>query len=125
MSPIFKRGLSTLVHQRDSWPHWRAAHPEGVQRLPTSDASGTPALQGKLGVLLLAGGQGTRLGSTDPKGCYNIGLPSGKSLFQLQAERIRRLQQLAAAAVWDDAEIRQALSTSFPWERSVPFHWHS
>ena len=45
--------------------------------------------EGKLAVVTMAGGQGTRLGHNGPKGTYDIGLDSHKSLFELLCDGIK------------------------------------
>lgn len=45
--------------------------------------TGTMAIKaGKVGAVLLAGGMGTRLGSDDPKGMYNVGVTKELYIFQ-------------------------------------------
>ncbi len=49
---------------------------------------------GKVACFTVAGGQGSRLGYNGPKGCYPAAPISGKPLFQLFAESIRKASSL-------------------------------
>lgn len=55
--------------------------------------------EGRVGVVLVAGGEGTRLGFPHPKGKFPIGAVSGKSLFQLLAEQVVARSKRAAAPI--------------------------
>ncbi len=44
---------------------------------------------GEVGVILVAGGQGTRLGFDHPKGMFPLGPVSGRTLFQILFERLQ------------------------------------
>ncbi|MEN6475187.1 MAG: UDPGP type 1 family protein [Syntrophaceae bacterium] len=49
--------------------------------------------QGKLAVVVVAGGQGSRLGISGPKGIVPVSPVKGKSLFQIHAEKILALHR--------------------------------
>lgn len=78
----------------------RAKPPEQLVRQPTTGADhvawnqareiGTELLKaGKVAAVVVAGGQGTRLGFDQPKGMFPIGPVSGHSLFQIFCEQVR------------------------------------
>jgi UDP-N-acetylglucosamine/UDP-N-acetylgalactosamine diphosphorylase len=54
---------------------------------------------GEVAVVIVAGGQGTRLGFDGPKGCYPIGPVSDRSLFQIHAEKVVALGRRYGAPV--------------------------
>lgn len=76
-----------------------ATSPEQLVRLPDNEKSrqerraasqaGQALLRaGKVGAILVAGGQGSRLGFDDPKGMFPIGPVSQRTLFQILCEQI-------------------------------------
>jgi UDP-N-acetylglucosamine/UDP-N-acetylgalactosamine diphosphorylase len=77
--------------------------PEQIQPVPVirMDADSRDARQrgnaaldrGEVAALVVAGGQGTRLGFDLPKGMYEIGPVSRKSLFQIHAEKVLALSR--------------------------------
>jgi UDP-N-acetylglucosamine/UDP-N-acetylgalactosamine diphosphorylase len=54
---------------------------------------------GQVALMVVAGGQGSRLGFEGPKGLFPLGPVTGRSLFALQAQRIRRLRERLGVAI--------------------------
>lgn len=65
----------------------------------------------KIAAVVLAGGQGTRLGFDGPKGCFDIGLQSHSTLFELICSRIKALSSsipfIVMTAPHNDRETRE------------------
>ncbi len=69
--------------------HWRKATACGEEQLQ----------DGKVGAILVAGGQGTRLGFDKPKGMFPIGPVSERSLFQIFCEQLLARGRRAGAVI--------------------------
>lgn len=48
---------------------------------------------GKIAAVTMAGGQGTRLGHKGPKGTYDLGLKSHKTLFEIICDTLKKVQK--------------------------------
>src|SRR4029077_10204849 len=55
--------------------------------------------EGSVAFLVVAGGQGSRLGFEHPKGMFPIGPVSNKTLFQIHTEKILALRRRYGAAI--------------------------
>jgi UDP-N-acetylglucosamine/UDP-N-acetylgalactosamine diphosphorylase len=68
--------------------------PERERRARELSEAGERAYgEGRVAVLIVAGGQGTRLGFPGPKGCFRLAPLSGKSIYQLHAEKALTLSR--------------------------------
>jgi UDP-N-acetylglucosamine/UDP-N-acetylgalactosamine diphosphorylase len=66
----------------------------GAEATPEERTIGEEALRrGEVAALVVAGGQGSRLGFEKPKGMYPVGAVSGASLFQIHAEKVLALSR--------------------------------
>ncbi len=95
--------IRELVHEEPpNQLNSKRVKPVSTKRLPRTDGErvarrlaaerGEELLaKGEVAIVLVAGGQGTRLGFDGPKGTYPIGPVSAASLFQIHAEKIRAL----------------------------------
>lgn len=66
------------------------ARPDAREALEAGEAA---LRSGRVGLFLVAGGQGTRLGYDGPKGAYPVGPLTGRSLFACHAAKIHNLQR--------------------------------
>jgi len=89
LQQIQQWSLELVSEQKRSWQTRRSSVAfESLADCPNSHEQPISA-QPRIGVLILAGGQGSRLGISGPKGCFPL---LGKSLFERHAEKIRAKQ---------------------------------
>lgn len=94
--------VASLYHGKVDQPDWaelsrraepppavRIGEPSEAQMLQTLERGAAALHAGMVGVLVVAGGQGSRLGFNLPKSMYPIGPISGASLIQIHIEKVR------------------------------------
>ena len=82
-------GVRELANRAAPPPAIRLDSPQNPFTPQQARRRGREALAaGQVGAILVAGGQGTRLGFDHPKGMYAIGPVSRRTLFQIHVEKI-------------------------------------
>jgi UDP-N-acetylglucosamine/UDP-N-acetylgalactosamine diphosphorylase len=88
-----KRGERFAVPTADRVGPVDVLPPDGPDAADARRAGEAALRNGEVAALVVAGGQGSRLGSDRPKGLHPVGPVSGHSLFRLHAERVLALRR--------------------------------
>ncbi|MEM9826029.1 MAG: UDPGP type 1 family protein [Planctomycetota bacterium] len=92
--------FAALARAAESPPHVRADGSGASWSLDQARQAGEAALRaGRVGAVLVAGGQGTRLGFDQPKGMFPIGPVSGRTLFQFFADTLMAVSKRYGKAI--------------------------
>ncbi|MBP5312704.1 MAG: NADP-dependent isocitrate dehydrogenase [Clostridia bacterium] len=83
------RPISVIEKPSENTAEYKAYHDKGIEVIK---AGGVIAVT-------MAGGQGSRLGHEGPKGTFDMGLPTHKSLFELQVDQLSELAKKTGAYV--------------------------
>ncbi len=103
LGKLYEMTLREEGHEADFEPASYIALPvdaQGRERFQAARKAGEEHIgMGKTAAFVVAGGQGSRLGYDGPKGMFSIGPVSGKSLFQIHAEKILKYSRKYGAAI--------------------------
>lgn len=83
-----RRGAPELPSDLGPPPAIRLHRESAAERKRAVEAGRRALAEGKVGMILVAGGQGTRLGFPHPKGLFPIGPLSRRTLFQVLVDRL-------------------------------------
>ncbi|MEK7793567.1 MAG: UTP--glucose-1-phosphate uridylyltransferase, partial [Candidatus Hydrogenedentota bacterium] len=90
---ILNKPAPEVFEQIDPVPVLPIANMNDPSAREAWDAGEEALRAGRVGLVLVAGGQGTRLGFDGPKGAYPIGPITGRTLFEYHSDKIHALQR--------------------------------
>ncbi len=95
LTPFENRAKDPPAYKFGSLSEGRPAYsaPKKIEKADAIQLARTALAQGTYAVMIVAGGQGTRLGFPHPKGMYPIGPVSGATLFQIHFEKVVSLSR--------------------------------
>lgn len=99
MAQMLREGGAAERRDSEMIPAPAIALPNGAEREAAVQRGGEELRAGRVAVVLVAGGQGSRLGFDGPKGAYSVGPVTGAPLFYFHSRKILALSRRYGASL--------------------------